>query len=258
MSKPVSIAEIKAKLAQIDTSDDSFVRELELDERKGVALLLTAFHKRLAKAEALRKEAYTLRQFEREALEKGYQVIAGIDEVGRGPLAGPVVAAAVILPNNCELLEVNDSKKLSEKKRDDLFTTICETAVAVGIGIVDEQMIDQVNIYQATKLAMKEAIEKLSFTPDYLLLDAMKLEDVAIAQESIIKGDAKSVSIAAASIVAKVTRDRIMTEYAKQYPGYGFEKNAGYGTKEHLAGLNSFGPCAIHRKSFAPVKSFFE
>lgn len=258
MSKPASIAEIKAKLDLIDNPKDPFILELGLDQRKGVALLLVAFHKRLAKAEALRQEAHTLRQFERQALENGYQVIAGIDEVGRGPLAGPVIAAAVILPNNCELLEVNDSKKLSEKKRDRLFVQICETAVAVGIGIVDEQTIDQVNIYQATKLAMKEAVGKLSFTPDYLLLDAMKLEDLPIAQKSIIKGDAKSVSIAAASIVAKVTRDRLMTEYGEQYPGYNFEKNAGYGTKEHLAGLDRFGPCPIHRKTFAPVKNFFK
>ncbi|WP_314061852.1 ribonuclease HII [uncultured Vagococcus sp.] len=257
MSKPAPIAEIKAKLSHIHMSDDPYILELEQDSRKGVAMLLVAFHKRLAKAEALRLEAHTLRHFERQAIQKGYQVIAGIDEVGRGPLAGPVIAAAVILPNNCELLEVNDSKKLSEKKRDSLFTQICETAVAVGIGIVDEETIDQINIYQATKLAMKEAVEKLSFTPDYLLLDAMKLEDVPIAQESIIKGDAKSVSIAAASIVAKVTRDRLMKKYGEQYPGYSFEKNAGYGTKDHLAGLDEFGPCPIHRKTFAPVKNFF-
>ncbi len=257
MSKPASITEIKGKLAQINQVEDPYVLALEQDSRKGVASLLAGFYKRLAKVEAMRQEAETLRKFERRALGSGYQVIAGIDEVGRGPLAGPVIAAAVILPNNCEMLEVNDSKKLSEKKRDVLFTQICETAVAVGIGIVDEQTIDKINIYQATKLAMKEAVEKLSFTPDYLLLDALKLEAVPIAQESIIKGDAKSVSIAAASIVAKVTRDRLMKEYAEQYPGYGFENNAGYGTKEHLAGLDQLGPCPIHRKTFAPVKNFF-
>ncbi|MBP1041714.1 ribonuclease HII [Vagococcus sp. BWB3-3] len=257
MTKPASITEIKGKLAQIHQVDDPYILALEQDSRKGVVSLLATFHKRLARVEAMRQEAEMLREFERRALQQGYQVIAGIDEVGRGPLAGPVIAAAVILPNNCEMLEVNDSKKLSEKKRDFLFTQICETAVAVGIGIVDEQTIDQINIYQATKLAMKEAIEKLSFTPDYLLLDAMKLEAVPIAQESIIKGDAKSVSIAAASIVAKVTRDRLMKEYGEQYPGYGFENNAGYGTKEHLAGLDELGPCPIHRKTFAPVKYFF-
>lgn len=258
MSKPESIAEIKLKLGQINSKADPYIHVLQQDQRKGVAMLLSAFYKRLEKVAAMEQAAYELREFERQALANGYQVIAGIDEVGRGPLAGPVVAAAVILPNNCELLEVNDSKKLSEKKRDLLFTQICETAVAVGIGIVDEETIDKVNIYQATKLAMKEAVDKLSFTPDYLLLDAMRLEGVPIAQESIIKGDAKSVSIAAASIVAKVTRDRLMSEYADKYPGYAFEKNAGYGTKEHLAGLDQLGPCAIHRKTFAPVKSFFE
>ncbi|OJG28286.1 ribonuclease HII [Enterococcus caccae] len=194
-----------------------------------------------------------MQQFENSARAQGHRLIVGIDEVGRGPLAGPVVAAAVILPENFQLLGVNDSKKLSAKKRDELYDEIQNQAISIGIGMVDHNKIDEINIYQASKLAMGIALEDLCFIPDYLLIDAMKL-DVKIPQESIIKGDARSVSIAAASIVAKVIRDRLMEDYGKMYPGYGFEKNAGYGTKEHLLGLQKQGICTIHRKTFAPIK----
>lgn len=181
--------------------------------------------------------------------------IAGVDEVGRGPLAGPVVAAAVILPRDFDLLGVNDSKKLSEKRREELFDQIMENAVAVHIGLRDQQVIDDVNILNATKQAMEDAVLGLDPRPDIVLIDALELENIAIPQMGIVKGDSKSISIAAASIIAKVTRDRMMTEYAAVYPGYAFEKNKGYGTKAHYEGLDRQGACPIHRQSFL-VKYF--
>ena len=190
----------------------------------------------------------------REAYNQGFQVLAGIDEVGRGPLAGPVVAAAVILPKGCKIKHLNDSKKIPKSKHEAIYHEVMEQAVAVGIGIKDAKIIDQVNIYEATKLAMLEALGKLNPVPQYLLIDAMKL-DTPIPQQSIIKGDANSLSIAAASIVAKVTRDRLMADYDQTYPGYGFAKNAGYGTAEHLEGLEKQGITPIHRKTFEPIKS---
>ena len=181
--------------------------------------------------------------------EQGFSLIAGIDEVGRGPLAGPVVASAVILPETFYLPGLNDSKKISEAKRELFYETIMEEAIAVGTGIVHNEEIDEINIYEATKKAMITAVAQLSQQPDHLLIDAMKL-DLPIPQLSIIKGDAKSVSIAAASIVAKVTRDRMMKEYAKEYPHYGFDKNMGYGTSAHLDALHAYGLTPWHRKKF--------
>ncbi len=239
----------------IHTLDDPSLLDLRQDNRKGVQQALLSFERRLAK-EVLVKEKYQeMSLFEKQGYEQGHQWIAGIDEVGRGPLAGPVVAAAVILPREEVILGLNDSKQLSEKKREELYEQIQEKAVAIGIGIVDEHMIDEVNIYEASKLAMIQAVEKLSVTPTYLLIDAMTL-DLPIQQEKLIKGDARSVSIAAASIIAKVYRDRLMKDYGQLYPGYGFDHNAGYGTKEHLDGLAAFGITPIHRKSFAPVKKY--
>lgn len=185
---------------------------------------------------------------------ESFGLIAGIDEVGRGPLAGPVMAGAVILPEDHPILYLNDSKKLTEKKREELYEVIMKEAVAVGIGMASEKRIDEINILNATYEAMREAIGKLSPGPDVLLNDAVKIPGVAIRQVPIIKGDAKSVSIAAASIIAKVTRDRLMTEYDKIYPGYGFAKNKGYGTAEHIAAIKEMGPCPIHRRSF--IKNF--
>ncbi|MBQ9708166.1 MAG: ribonuclease HII [Firmicutes bacterium] len=191
---------------------------------------------------------------EQELRRQGCTHIAGVDEVGRGPLAGPVVAAAVVLPEDFDVLGVDDSKKLSEKRREELFDLISDKAVGVGIGMASEKEIDEVNILQATKLAMRRALaelaENMGKEPDYVLFDAMKIEEVTIPQESIIKGDAKCTCIAAASIIAKVTRDRMMVEYASAYPGYAFEKNKGYGTREHYSGLREFGACSIHRKTF--------
>ena len=190
-----------------------------------------------------------MRVREQELHRQGYVNVAGVDEVGRGPLAGPVVAAAVILPHDFDVLGIDDSKKLSEKRREELYEIITEKAVAWGIGMADHATIDEINILQAAKLAMKRALAELEDV-DYITFDAMKIEDIDIPQESVIKGDSKILAIAAASIVAKVTRDRMMTEYAKQYPGYGFEKNKGYGTKAHYEGISEHGICPIHRRSF--------
>lgn len=205
-----------------------------------------------------REKLARMRVREDELRSCGYKYIAGVDEVGRGPLAGPVVAAAVVLPEDFNILGIDDSKKLSEKKREELFDIIKENAVAYGIGMADEKTIDEINILQATKVAMRKALieldEKLRenncSSIDYVLFDAMKIDEVKIPQESIIKGDANVLAIAAASIIAKVTRDRMMVEYAEEYPGYAFEKNKGYGTKAHYEGLHAQGMCPIHRRSF--------
>lgn len=204
------------------------------------------------KLEIERARMYELFAYEREY--EAYAHICGIDEVGRGPLAGPVVACAVILPKDCDILYINDSKKLSEKKREALYEEIMAKAEAVGIGIVGPERIDEINILQATYEAMREAISKLDIQPDLLLNDAVKIPGVDIPQVSIIKGDAKSASIGAASIVAKVTRDRMMVEYDSIFPEYGFAGNKGYGTAVHIEALKQHGPTPIHRRSF--IKNF--
>lgn len=255
MTKPLPIAAIKEKLVHSEELTAEFITSLRADNRQGVQKLLQQYDKRQAKVVALQQKYQEMSQFEKQARLKGAQVICGIDEVGRGPLAGPVVAAAVVLPTDCVLLGLNDSKQLSEKQRDTLFLAIQEQALAIGIGSIAPEIIDEVNIYEASKLAMIQAVENLALTPDYLLIDAMVL-DMPIAQEKLIKGDARSISIAAASIVAKVTRDRWMQEYDQIYPGYDFAHNAGYGTAKHLAGLAELGITPIHRHSFAPVKKY--
>ena len=198
------------------------------------------------KAEMARIDA--LKEYERKYESGGY--VCGIDEVGRGPLAGPVVACACILPKDCNILYINDSKKLSKKKREELYDIIMKEAVAVGIGYNSPERIDEINILQATFEAMREAISKLSVTPDILLNDAVTIPGVDIKQVPIIKGDAKSISIGAASIVAKVTRDRLMEDYDKLFPEYGFASNMGYGTAVHIKAIKEIGPCPIHRRSF--------
>ncbi|MBQ4482108.1 MAG: ribonuclease HII [Lachnospiraceae bacterium] len=200
------------------------------------------------KLEAERERLYLMSEYERKFADAEY--ICGVDEVGRGPFAGPVMAGAVILPKDCEILYLNDSKKLSYKKREALFDEIREKAVSYFVARVEPSRIDEINILQATYEAMREAINNLSVRPDIILVDAVNIPGIDIRQESIIKGDAKSVSIAAASIIAKVTRDRVMEEYAKEYPGYGFERNMGYGTAEHRAALKEKGATPIHRRSF--------
>ena len=203
------------------------------------------------KLEKLRQEKERMHEmFAYERKYGQYNYICGVDEVGRGPFAGPVVAAAVILPNDCDILYLNDSKKISEKKRDILYDEIYEKAVAVGIGMASEKVIDEINILQATYKAMQSAIEKLEVVPDLLLNDAVTIPEISIPQVPIIKGDAKSASIAAASIVAKVTRDRMMKEYDAVYPGYQFARNKGYGTKAHIEAIRAQGICEIHRRTF--------
>ena len=218
------------------------------DTRSGAQALIRRSEKQRETLEKETARIYQLQQYERDYENEG--LICGIDEVGRGPLAGPVVAGAVILPKNCEILYLNDSKQLSAEKREQLYDVILEHAVAVGIGIVSPQRIDEINILQATYEAMRQAIEKLNPQPAVLLNDAVRIPQVAIQQVPIIKGDAKSVSIAAASIVAKVTRDRMMEQYEEVFPGYGLARNKGYGSKEHIEALQTMGPPAIHRRSF--------
>lgn len=249
-----TIKEIQEQLDQVFDLQDPLFQELKQDERSGVQKLLLKRQKEIQSEldEDLRLE-YMLR-YEKELYSQGFQVIAGIDEVGRGPLAGPVVAAAVILPPNCKIKGLNDSKKIPKKKHEEIYQAVLDQALSVGLGIMDNQTIDRVNIYEATKLAMTEAVAQLKIKPDYLLIDAMKL-DLPLPQQSIIKGDANSLSIAAASIVAKVTRDKMMAEFDQIYPGYDFAQNAGYGTKLHLEGLDKYGVTPIHRRSFEPIKS---
>lgn len=194
------------------------------------------------------------KEFEQEARLRGFRRIAGLDEAGRGPLAGPVVAAAVVLPFQCRIAGLDDSKLLSEPVRERLYAGILDQAVGVGVGIAEAGEIDSLNILEATRVAMRRAIESLALTPDYLLLDAVTLPAVRIPSRPIIKGDALSYSIAAASIVAKVTRDRLMAEHHDAFPNYNFLSHKGYCTEEHLRRLAEHGPCAIHRRTFAPVR----
>ena len=252
-----TIKEIKERLATIDDLDHPLFEELILDGRAGVQAAISKRKRELQKQvdEDLRLEK--MLAYEKELYTQGIDLIAGVDEVGRGPLAGPVVAAAVILPENCKIPGLNDSKKIPKSKHKEIYEAVLQNAIAIGIGVKDNQVIDQVNIYEATKLAMMEAIGQLEPQPQHLLIDAMRL-DLPISQTSIIKGDANSLSIAAASIVAKVTRDQMMEEFDCEYPGYDFTQNAGYGTANHLAGLDKLGVTPIHRRSFEPVKSMCE
>lgn len=243
------IGTIKDELkAALDSELPSFITEYQTDERAGVIKLVAQAKKRLHDLQVEMERIEQLKVYEKKYDDCGY--ICGIDEVGRGPLAGPVVAGAVILPKDCKILYINDSKKLSAKKREELYDVIMEQAVAVGIGMASPQRIDEINILQATYEAMRMAIGNLKVQPDLLLNDAVTIPEVEIPQVPIIKGDAKSVSIAAASIIAKVTRDRLMVEYDKVLPGYDFASNKGYGTKKHIEGLKELGPSPIHRRTF--------
>ena len=249
-----TIKEIKEELASITDLDSPVFKELKKDPRSGVQKEIQK-RKQAIQAEVdenLRLE--TMLAYEKALYAQGTNLIAGVDEVGRGPLAGPVIAAAVILPQNCKIKGLNDSKKIPKKRHQEIFQAVQDQALAIGIGIIDNHMIDQVNIYEATKLAMKEAISQLQPQPEHLLIDAIKLE-LPISQTSIIKGDANSLSIAAASIIAKVTRDELMIGYDQEFPGYDFAQNAGYGTAKHLEGLKKYGVTPIHRTSFEPIKS---
>ena len=245
-----SISEIKAELENADKDTRESLLELcKKDTRKGVLKLVEKYEKQKA---AMAEELERLKKMSE------YEYIAGIDEAGRGPLAGPVVAASVILPKDCEILYLNDSKQLSAKRRDELFDEIKQKAIAYGIGIVSQGRIDDINILQATYEAMREAIGRMSEkqNPDLLLVDAVHIPDVDIKQVGIVKGDAKSVSIAAASILAKVTRDRFMVEMDKLYPEYGFASHKGYGSKSHIEAIKKYGASPIHRQTF--IKNFVD
>ncbi|MDE6700005.1 MAG: ribonuclease HII [Acetatifactor sp.] len=249
----VSLTEIKNQLqAACEDELPAFIACHENDERTGAQKLVQAAKKRLQALAKERARIDNLKRYEREYADYAY--ICGIDEAGRGPLAGPVVAGAVILPKNCDILYINDSKQLSEKKREELYTVITEQAVAWAVGYASPERIDEINILQATYEAMREAVGKLSPAPDILLNDAVRIPGVDIPQVPIIKGDAKSISIGAASIIAKVTRDRMMEEYDGIFPEYGFAGNKGYGSSAHIEALKKNGPTPIHRKSF--IKNF--
>jgi ribonuclease HII len=244
-----TIGEIKkilndTKVQELPGVMDSFLE----DGRAGVIRELEKARLRYEKYQQEVERTYKLSEYERKYGE--YTYICGIDEVGRGPLAGPVVAGAVILPKDCDILYINDSKKLTEKKREELYDIIMEKAIATGIGYASVERIDEINILQATFEAMRDAISKLSVSPDILLNDAVTIPQVNIKQVPIIKGDAKSISIGAASIIAKVTRDRLMTEYDKIFPEYGFASNKGYGSAQHIEAIKKIGPSPIHRKTF--------
>jgi ribonuclease HII len=253
--KQLTIAEIERHLENIEIESDPFLMDLLQDERKGVQQLVHRWKRKFAEKQQLKEKFVEMNVYEQKWRLKGYEMIAGVDEVGRGPLAGPVVAAAVILPKDFFLAGIDDSKKLSEKKRMEYDAIIRKEAIAYSLAMIHAQEIDDINIYEATKKAMKAAIVSLKPKPDLLLIDAMNLE-TPFTSESIIKGDAKSISIAAASIVAKVARDSLMKEISQTYPVYGFQHNMGYGTKEHIQAIEQHGITSYHRKSFAPVKDF--
>lgn len=247
------ISEIKAEFEAADEKlRSSLYEKYAADTRAGVQNLILKYRRQEEKLQEEIQRTEAMSRFEKEYAHCG--LICGIDEVGRGPLAGPVVAGAVILPKDEQILYLNDSKKLSEKKREELYDVIMEKAVATGIGIIGPARIDEINILQATYEAMRMAIGNLQVQPGILLNDAVTIPQVTIQQVPIIKGDAKSVSIAAASILAKVTRDRLMVEYDKVLPGYDFDGNKGYGSAAHIEALKKLGPTPIHRRSF--IKNF--
>ncbi|WEG11601.1 ribonuclease HII [Pullulanibacillus sp. KACC 23026] len=256
--KDWSIQKITLYLKEQETLSANEINLLKADKRKGVILALEKWERQKAKRDAEVSHFFELQEFEKHLHEAGFEAIAGVDEVGRGPLAGPVVAGAVILTREAFLPEsglvgLNDSKQLSHEKRAHFVSLIKSNALAYGIGIATAKEIDEVNIYQATKLAMTRAIERLNVKPDHLLIDALNLP-IEVAQTPLIKGDARSLSIAAASILAKEFRDDLMAKLDDIYPGYHFADHAGYGTKAHLEAVGKFGPCPEHRLSFAPFK----
>ena len=244
-----TLGEIKQKLNEVTPESlPEIIKLFEADERAGVRKEIEKAFVRYEKYKQELARTYAISEYERKYSDYAY--ICGIDEVGRGPLAGPVVAGAVILPKDCDILYINDSKKLTEKKREELYDIIMEKAVATGIGYASVERIDEINILQATFEAMRDAISKLAVSPDILLNDAVTIPQITIPQVPIIKGDAKSISIGAASIIAKVTRDRLMVQYDEIFPEYGFASNKGYGSAQHIEAIKKIGPCPIHRKTF--------
>lgn len=249
----MTLKDIERTLAAPPVSE-AFLSACRSDPRKAAQRLV----KRYERAQAERSRVAALYAYEDAAAAEGYDIVAGVDEAGRGPLAGPVSVAAVILPRGLYLPKLNDSKKLSPKVREELFDEIQAKAIAVSSALIDAKTIDRINIYQATMNGMYESIFSLDPQPQKVLIDAVPLDRLPMPSESIIKGDAKSASIAAASIIAKVTRDRLMDAYDRQYPEYGFAHHKGYGTAEHLAALRKYGPCPIHRLSFEPIRSMYQ
>lgn len=244
-----TIKEIKSKFALVEKDSlEALIKEYSQDERAGVKLICKSYENKLSKLADELERLEKMKEFEYKYSD--YEFICGVDEVGRGPLAGPVMAGAVILPKDCEILYINDSKKLSPKKRDELYDEIITKALAFSVSSISSDRIDMIGINAAVQEAMESSINKLSIKPDILLNDAVTLRNINIKQVPIIQGDEKSVSIAAASIVAKVTRDRFMIAYDKLYPGYNFAGHKGYGTKEHTEALIKLGPTPVHRKSF--------
>jgi len=254
-----SINEVKKYFSNININDiPKSIDEFKDDKRKGIQNIINHYNKKYNNYIKEIDRINCLWEYENSCHENNAELIAGIDEVGRGPLAGPVTAAAVILPKNCQIMYINDSKKLSKKKREILFDNIKEQAISIGIGIVSNYVIDEINILQATFEAMKIAIDNLNVKPQFIIVDGnMKIPNIKIPQKDIVKGDCKTISIAAASIIAKVTRDRIMTSYSYTYPEYHFEKNSGYGSQQHIKSIEKYGTCPIHRKTFNKVKQFF-
>ncbi len=249
----MTIAQIRAHIKSINRPDEAYLRALEQDPRAGVRAIAEQVRK---KQKAQAREKARLEQMltiEKKLRERGIQHIAGVDEAGRGPLAGPVVAAAVILPLDTLISGLNDSKALSEKRRAELFETIHNTALAIGVGKASPQEIDKYNIRNATHQAMCEALTALSISPDRVLIDGNAIPGSPFPEQAVIGGDRASLSIAAASVIAKVTRDRLMIDYHAQYPAYGFASHKGYGSADHLAALQKHGPCPIHRQSFQGV-----
>lgn len=250
--KTKSVAEIKQEIETAGDLLEEVLTYYETDSRKGVQNLLQRARKQQERLQQERERLQLMRVYEQKY--QSYQAICGIDEAGRGPLAGPVVAGAVILPDDCEILYLNDSKKLSETKREQLYEEIQEKSLAWAVGIVSSERIDEINILQATYEAMRQAVSQIMPVPDLLLVDAVHIPEVPQKQVGIIKGDAKSVSIAAASIMAKVTRDHLMLQMDDLYPEYGFASHKGYGSQAHIAAIRQYGPCPIHRRTF--IKNF--
>ncbi|GAB2563672.1 ribonuclease HII [Gracilibacillus alcaliphilus] len=248
LSTKWTIAEIKSYLSK-ETVEAAILEQLHNDERKGVQQLLSQYDKRQAQLQALWLRYEQMSQFEQRCWKAGMKYIAGVDEVGRGPLAGPVAAAAVVLPADFQLIGLDDSKKLSKKQRETFYQYIKEHAIDYQITMIDAETIDQINILNASKQAMYQAIKQLDKV-EHVLIDAVQLEQLAVTQESIIKGDQKSISIAAASVMAKVTRDRYMEELHQQFPAYHFDQNSGYGTRHHLEAIRTYGTTPYHRSSF--------
>ncbi|WP_018250082.1 ribonuclease HII [Orenia marismortui] len=249
----LTIKEIKKKVKSLEVVSEDLIEKLALDSRKGVQRLAQQILRKQKKELEARNKFRRMSVHENRLREQGYKVLGGIDEAGRGPLAGPVVASVVILPEEIYISGLDDSKKLSEKKREELFDIIQNQAIDIGVGIVHNKRIDEINILQATYQAMREAINNLDVSPEFLLVDAETIPNISTPQAAIVEGDSHSISIAAASIIAKVTRDRMLLDYHKQYPEFNFASHKGYGTQEHIQALREHGPTEIHRTSFKIV-----